>query len=147
MIETPNQLTQPLAYRVWDSDYASYFYTDVRPETGEQLDRWTGLFDRQGAPVYENDILRMHYDWRLGWVRALVVRDASRGGYMAEATAPDGKVLRIGFYSFADAYRVGNIREHPGKLVTAKEQFAEQESSAWWLSPAIFRSRQGTCAN
>src|SRR5579885_1749675 len=61
---TAKKLAQPLAYRVWDPDHHSFFHTDVFPDTAEFLDRWTGFFDRQGAAIYEGDILRAHYDWR-----------------------------------------------------------------------------------
>jgi hypothetical protein len=144
---TVNQIIQPLAYRVWDPRHKSYFHTDVRPDNAAFLERWTGLFDKQGAAIYEGDILRVHHDWRYGWVRAVVVHDEKRGHYTAEATTSDGITLRIGFYSFADAYRVGNFREHPGKLVKATEQFHTAESEVWWLSPGIFPSVSRRCFN
>lgn len=132
-------LVQPLAYRVWDPDRRSHFYTDATPEASAIVDRWTGFFDKQGLAIYENDIIRVHHDWKFGWVRALVLRHPRKEEYTAQATTTEGAVLRIGFYSFADAYRVGNVREHPGKLTRATEQFSK-EPDAWWLSPAIFRS-------
>ena len=141
MIETRTALTQPLACRTWDPEHGSFFYSDVLPEASPLLDRWTGLFDKQGAPIYENDILRAHYDWRYGWVRALVKRGRA-DRYVAQATTREGTVLEIGFYCFADSYRVGNLREHPGKLVTATEQFAKPQVQSWWQSSAIFRSLQ-----
>jgi hypothetical protein len=147
MNETPIALVQPLAYRVWDLKHCSFFYTDVQPEASALLDRWTGLFDRQGAPLYENDIIRVHHDWKLGWVRALVTRNERKDQYMAKATAPDGSEVHIGFYCFADSYRLGNLREHPGKLVTATEQFRTGESDPWWLSSAVFRSVPRSCFN
>jgi hypothetical protein len=147
MNETLSSLVQPLAYRVWDPKRCSFFYTDVQPDASPLVDRWTGLFDKQGSPLYENDILRVHYDWKLGWVRALVLRDAKRDRYLAQATAPDGTAIQIGFYCFADAYRVGNVREHPGKLVAATEQFPTQETQPWWLSSAVFRTVPRSCFN
>src|SRR5689334_180558 len=134
MNDTSTSLVQPLAYRIWDLHRHCFFYTDVQPEVISLVDRWTGLFDRQGLPLYQNDIIRVHYNWKFGWVRALVRRHAEKHEYLAEATSVDGTALHIGYYCFADSYRVGNFREHPGKLVTAKEQFAEQESQPWWLS-------------
>jgi hypothetical protein len=98
-------------------------------------------------PLYENDIIHAHYDWRFGWVRALIVRDSTRHVYRAEATAPDGASLHIGFFCFADAYRIGNVREHPRKLTTATEQFSKTDSGQWWVSPAIFRSLQSSAQN
>src|SRR5579859_127065 len=85
MDETANQLIQPLTFRVWDPKYRSYFYTDARPEASGLVDRWTGLFDRQGMALYENDIIQAHYDWKLGWVRALIVREQTRQTYSARA--------------------------------------------------------------
>ena len=137
---TTIQLRQPLAYQIWDARYRSYFYTDTQPDAGASLERWTGLFDKQGLGLYENDIIRVHYDWKLGWVRARIVWDAQRRAFAAQATAPDGSTLNIGFYSFADAYRVGNLREHPGKLTKATEQFSDVPVETWWLSPAVFHS-------
>jgi hypothetical protein len=137
---TAIQLRQPLAYRIWDPRYRSYFYTDAQPESLAGLERWTGLFDKQGIGLYENDIIRVHYDWKYGWVRARIVWDAQRRAFTAKAAAPEGSILNIGFYNFADAYHVGNIRQHPGKLTTAKEQFSQETEQPWWLSPAIFRN-------
>lgn len=147
MNETLSALVQPLAYRVWDLKHCSFFYTDVRPEASPLLDRWTGLFDKQGLPLYENDIIRVHYDWKFGWVRALITRDAKKPQYMAQATTSDGAALRVGFYCFAEAYRVGNLRQEPGKLVHATEQFPSGDTEPWWLSSAVFRSVSRTCLN
>jgi hypothetical protein len=147
MNETQIALVQPLAYRVWDPKHRSFFYTDVQPDVAQFLDRWTGLFDKQGLPLYENDIIRVHYDWRFGWVRALVMRHPKKAAYTAQATAVDGTVLKVGHYCFADSYRVGNLREHPGKLLAATEQFPEDGTEPWWLSPAVFRSGSRSCFN
>lgn len=148
MNETPTTLVQPLAYRVWDQKHRSFFYTDVQPEATTSRDRWTGLFDKQALPLYENDIIRVHYDWKFGWVRALIMRQAKKDEYAAQAIAVDGTVLRIGFYCFADSYRVGNSREHPGKLIRAAEQFSRAESEEpWWLSTAVFPSVSRSCFN
>ena len=141
MNETLISLVQPLAYRVWDTKYQSFFYTDAQPDSSALVERWTGLFDKQGAPIYEHDIIRAHYNWEYGWVRALVLRDVRRGQFWARATTIDGAILHVGFYSFADAYRLGNLREHPGRLTAATEQFPEHQVEPWWLSTAIF---QGT---
>ena len=144
---TSNQLLQPLTYRVWDPKYRSFFYTDAQSDDSANCDRWTGLFDKQGAALYENDIIRAHYDWRLGWVRAVIVRHPSRPVYCAQATGPDGEELHIGFFCFEDAYRAGNLREHPGRLVPATEQFAAPASDKWWLSRAVFPSAAGASFN
>jgi hypothetical protein len=144
---TENELVQPLAYRVWDPQYGSFFYTDVRPEDPAIRDRWTGLFDRQGVAIYEGDILRVHHDWKLGWVRGLVVRHERKDEYAAKVTCADGTTFYIGFYNFSDGYRIGNVREHPHKLVAATNQFQENESGAWWLSPSIFPSLSRSCFN
>lgn len=146
MNETQNTLVQPLAYRVWDPKYRAFFYTDVQAEVPSLQDRWTGLFDKDRVPIYENDIIRIHYNWKFGWVRARVVRDIKRHEYVAQATASDGEVLQVGFYCFADSYRIGNVREHPAKLVAATEQFPV-ENEPWWLSPAIFRTVPRSCFN
>jgi hypothetical protein len=147
MNETSNSLVQPFAYRVWDPKHRSFFHTDVQPDSWQFVDRWTGLFDKQGLPLYENDIIRVHYDWKFGWVRAWVMRDLKKDQYTAQATTSDGTVLQIAYYCFADAYRLGNLREHPGKLVTATEQFSESKTEAWWLSPSAFNSVPRSCLN
>jgi hypothetical protein len=145
MNETPISLVQPLAYRVWDPKHRSFFYTDVQPHTSQLLNRWTGLFDKLGCPLYEDDIVRAHYDWKFGWVRALVMRKSNQ--YHARATAFDGTVLQIGCYSFADSYHLGNLLEHPDKLKTATPQFGQRETEPWLLNPAVFRSMRGPCFN
>ena len=147
MNETPIALVQPLAYRIWSPKHHSFFYTDVQSEDPKFVDRWTGLFDKQGLPLYENDIIQVHYNWKFGWVRAVVIRDSNKEQYAARATVNDRTMLQIGYYCFADSYKVGNLREHPGKLVTAKEQFPENETEPWWLSPAVFRSVSRSCSN
>jgi hypothetical protein len=140
MDDHPNRLIQPLSYRVWDPEQSSYFYTDIQPADWTFVDRWTGLFDREGSPLYENDIIRAHYDWRLGWVRALIKKHPTKQQYRAIAKAPEGTEFQIGFYCFAEAYLVGNIRQHPGRLLRAMEQFPEKESERWWLSRTVSSS-------
>ena len=147
MNDAPTALAQPLAYRVWEPQRGSFFYTDIQPGTSSLVDRWTGLFDKQGLPIYENDIIRVHYNWKFGWVRAQVLRDVKTHEYRAQATAKDGTVLRIGYYCFADSYRLGNCREHPGKLTAASEQFAEAKTEPWWLSATTFRTASGSSFN
>lgn len=144
---TAIHLVQPLAYRVWDPRQRAFFYSDVRPDNSEQLDRWTGLFDKQGLAIYEQDILRVHYDWRFGWVRALVVRHEKKQEYVARATSTDGEILQIGFYNFLEGYRIGNLRQHPGKLTQATEQFPEDQIGPWWLSSVLFPSAPGASVN
>jgi len=141
------RLIQPLAYRVWDPKQPSFFYTDVAPADLNLVDRWTGLFDREGAPLYENDIIRVHYDWRLGWVRALIERHPSKPQYSARATAPDGTPIRIGFYCFSEAYRLGNFRQNPARLVRATEQFPTSQNEPWWLNSVALRTIPRSCLN
>lgn len=137
---------QPFAYRVWEPARKAFFHTDVLPQSAAHLDRWTGLFDKQGTPLFENDIIRVHYDWKYGWVRGRIVRDEQRGSFFAQATTTDGTPLRVAFYCFAEAYRIGNVREHPNRLVAASEQFPVSPEP-WWLRPAMFRSPPGACCN
>jgi hypothetical protein len=144
---TVQQLVQPLSYRVWDPAHRTFFYSDVRPQPSKLVDRWTGLFDRSGNPIYEQDILRVHYNWKFGWVRAVVTRQEDTHRYVAEATGPDGSPLLIGFYSFVDAYRVGNTRQHPQKLVGATEQFLDRETSPCRISPTILQPSSDSCLN
>ncbi|HZR19462.1 MAG TPA: hypothetical protein VFE51_19400 [Verrucomicrobiae bacterium] len=144
---TAIQLVQPLAYRVWEPTRKAFFYSDVRPQAPALVDRWAGLFDKQCTPLFENDIIRVHYDWKYGWVRAVILRDEQRGVFFAQARTADGTPLRIGFYCFAEAYRVGNLREHPRRLVAATEQFAAEQRSPWWLSPTVLGSAPGACYN
>jgi|SRR5579864_1633678 len=147
MTGTPKQHPQPLAYRLWNPQQRAFFYSDVRPEPSPMLDRWTGFFDKEGSPVYERDILRVHYNWKLGWVRALVLPHEKMDRYLAQATDAEGNVLTIGFYSFAEAYRIGNLRQHPYKLTTAQEQFSDATKTPWWLSPALLQSAPTLCPN
>jgi hypothetical protein len=147
MNETPISLVQPLAYRVWSPKHRSFFYTDVQPEVSEFVDRWTGLFDKQGLPLYENDIIHVHYDWKFGWVRALVTPAPEGERYIAQSITKDGNVLRIGYYCFADSYRLGNLREHRAKLTPATEQFQQNEAEPWWLKEAILPSVSRSWAN
>lgn len=137
---------QPLAYRMWNPRTGSFFYSDVQPELSPMLDRWTGFFDQEGAPIYERDILRVHYDWRLGWVRAVVMPDG-KGRYIATATDPEGRQIQIGFYSFAESYRIGNLRQHPYKLTTAREQFRDDDQSLFWSNGSQTPAGQSLCSN
>ena len=144
---TTIQLVQPLAYRIWDPARKAFFHSDVIPQSQAVVDRWTGLFDKQGTAVFENDIIRVHYDWKYGWVRGLVLHDSQRGVFFAQAKTTDGTTLRIGFYCFAEAYLVGNLREHPRRVTAATEQFAAAKANPWWLDPAARRSAPGACLN
>lgn len=140
-------LMQPPAYRFWDPKYRSFFYTDVPGEATDLRDHWSGFFDRQGTPIYGNDILRVHYNWKYGWVRATVKRDAQGLEFRAEARAADGAVLSIGRYCFADAYCVGNTREHPGKLAAAQEQFAKRQTVPRCMCGPVFSPNAGISCN
>ncbi len=132
------ELNQPFACRIWDPARKCFSFTDGACAQDPSVDRWTGLFDRQGLPLYERDIIRAHYDWKLGWVSGLIVRHPERAQFAARATAATGAVFYLGFYCFADAYLAGNLHQHPGKLRPACEQFQEQPVQPWWLSEAVF---------
>ena len=138
MKDTVKEHTQPLAYRVWSPDERSFFYSDVRPDLSSLVDRWTGFFDKEGLAIYERDILRVHHDWKLGWVRAVVVPHGKKNQYVAEGTDKDGNIFTIGFYSFAEAYRIGNLRQHPHKLIRAREQF-DEDTVIYCISPDLRR--------
>ena len=133
MITEPRELKQPPAYRVWDPLRRAFSFVDTRPAISPFLDRWAGLFDKQGLPLYERDIIRVHFDWRLGWVSALVIHHPQRPEFAAQATNPDGTLFFIGFYYFADSYMEGNLRQHPNRLKRATEQFPKWSSDPWWL--------------
>ena len=147
MTGTLKQHSQPLAYRIWNPQQRSFFYSDVRPQPSAMLDRWTGFFDKEGLPIYERDILRVHYNWKLGWVRALVLPHERMDQYLAQATDVEGNILTIGFYSFAEAYRIGNQRQHPYRLTTAQEHFGDAAKGLYWFGPASTRSASSLCAN
>jgi len=141
------ELTQPLGCRIWNPLRKCFDFTDRFGQAEPRIDRWSGLFDRRGAPLYERDIIQVHYDWRLGWVSALVVRHPKRADYAARATDPEGKEFYIGSYYFADSYLSGNLHQTPGKLKRATEQFPEEPVHPWWLSDIIFRRSSGLQQN
>jgi len=122
--------SQPLKcaslFRIWDAVRHAYNFADLRPTDSYNVEAWTSRFDRQGRPIYENDILSIHHDWRLGWVRALVERQAGASDFSGRVTGPDG-VFHVAAFEFSDAYVDGNLRQHPQLLVPAVAQFAEAE--------------------
>src|SRR5262245_41745302 len=102
MIGGGSKLVQPAAYRIWDADRQLFSFTDQQPEMSDLVDRWTGRFDKQGRALYERDIIHVHYNWKLGWVRALVVPHPERSEFAGQATDPDGTPFLLGFYYFGD---------------------------------------------
>lgn len=134
-----SELKQPLVCRIWDARRACFSFTDAYGPESTGQDRWTGFFDKQGLPLYERDIIRVHYDWRLGWVSALITRHPERAEFAARATDPFGKAFYLGFYYFADSYLLGNHYQHPAKLKRATVQFSDTTVQPWWLSPIVFR--------
>src|SRR3974390_513020 len=109
MSDTTRVMVRAPGYRVWDRLRHNFSWTDEPPELSPLVDRWTGCFDKQGRPVYERDILQVHYNTQLGSVPALVLRYAEEADYAAEATGPAGEILRVSRYSFADSDIVGNL--------------------------------------
>ena len=134
-----SELKQPLACRIWDAGRACFSFTDAYGIKSTGVDCWTGFFDKQGLPLYERDIIRVHYDWRFGWISALIQRHPERAEFAARGTDPLGKPFYLGFYYFADAYLLGNQHQHPAKLKRATIQFSQANSQPWWLSPVGFR--------
>ncbi|HEY9172350.1 MAG TPA: hypothetical protein VI136_08715 [Verrucomicrobiae bacterium] len=121
-------------FRVWDPARRGFGFSDQRPDDVCVVDAWAGRFDREGRPIYEQDILSVHHDWKLGWVRALVEKRAGTAEFRGVATGPDGP-FHIAAYQFADAYVEGNAHQHPEKLLPAVPQFPEPETadlSTWW---------------
>lgn len=121
-------------FRVWDPARRGFGFSDQRPGDDSVVDAWAGRFDREGRPIYEQDILSIHHDWKLGWVRALVEKCRVTAEFRGVATGPDGPFY-IAAYQFADAYVEGNAHQHPEKLLPAVAQFPEPETadlSPWW---------------
>jgi hypothetical protein len=134
----PREFVPPLAYRIWSPQRRAFSFTSQQQSLSALVDRWTGLFDKQGSPLFEHDIITFHYDWKLGWVRALVVSHPERTGYAARLQTAEGTILHLGFYYFADSYLEGNLRQHPAKLKMATEQFSKEKIRPWWLSGSLF---------
>jgi hypothetical protein len=126
-------------FRIWDPVRRGFGFTNQRPPDASVVDVWTGRFDREGRPVYEQDILSVHHDWRLGWVRALVMRRVGTSGFVAQATGPDG-VFHVGEFEFAEGYVEGNLHQHPQRLFPAMAQFSDPEppvAPRWWRSDTL----------
>ncbi len=121
-------------FRIWDPVRRGFGFTDQRPNDASIVEAWTGRFDREGRPIYEQDIISVHHDWKLGWVRALVERRTGPSEFAGTVTGPDG-VFHIAAYQFADAYLEGNCHQHPHHLFAAVAQFPDPEPSShlrWW---------------
>ncbi len=120
-------------FRVWDSVRRGFGFADLRPNDGSIVEAWTGRFDKEGRPVYVHDIISVHHDWKLGWVRALVEKPMGASDFTGTVTGPEG-VFHIAACQFADAYVEGNLHQHPHRLLPAVAQFPEAELSpqSWW---------------
>lgn len=113
-------------FRIWDPVRQGFGFCNQQPNDGSVVEVWTGRFDREGRPVYEQDIISVHHDWKLGWVRALVVRRAGTSEFVGQATGPDG-AFQIGAFEFTEGYVEGNLHQHPQCLFPAMAQFPEPE--------------------
>lgn len=113
-------------FRIWDPVRRGFGFSSQRPNDGSVVEVWTGRFDREGRPIYEQDIISVHHDWKLGWVRALVLRRAGAADFVGIVTGPDG-VFHVGAFEFADGYVEGNLHQHPQRLFPAVPQFPEPE--------------------
>jgi hypothetical protein len=139
-IKPPQTLKAAPLFRVWNSKRHGFGFVDERPSGAAIVEAWTGFYDKEGWPIYEQDILSVHHDWQLGWVRALVERHPSRPEFAGKVVGPDGTVFRVGYYLFADAYLEGNIHLQPELWVPAAYQFKGPPDSLlprWW-SDTIF---------
>lgn len=125
MNAAPCNLKVAPLFRAWDDMRRQFSFSDLRPKTQGTVDRWTGLYDKEGTPIYEKDILSVHYNWRLGWVRAVVEAENSGKGFIATLTGPGGEVFRVGSFSFSDSYVEGNVHLNPQRLIPAQKQFPE----------------------
>jgi hypothetical protein len=123
-------------FRVWNYGCSSFGFSDVRPKDAATVDRWTGFFDQEGCPVYENDILSLHYDWKLGWVNALV-EPGPNDRFVGKVIRPDGTVFHLGSFYFPEGYVEGNLRQHASKLVPAGKQFPDP---ADYIQPRLWSS-------
>jgi hypothetical protein len=121
-------------FRIWDPGRRGFGFSDQRPNDASIVDIWTGRFDREGRPIYEQDIFSIHHDWKLGWVHALVEKRPGTAEFTGKVTGPDG-VFHIAAYQFADAYLEGNYHQHPHRFLPAVAQFPDLETSnhpRWW---------------
>ena len=125
MNNAPGFLKVAPLFRVWDDVRKQFNFSDLRPKSEGKLDRWTGLYDKEGRAIYESDILSVHYNWRFGWVRAVVKADSGGKEFFATVSAPNGESLRVGSFSFAESYVEGNVHQHPQRLVPAQKQFPD----------------------
>jgi hypothetical protein len=141
VISTQTPWVQPAACRVWEPQKRVFVFSDSFGWSPLQEDRWTGFFDKQGLPLYERDIIQVHFDWKLGWIRGLIERQPENRKYAGRVKGPDGKFFHIGFYYFADSYLIGNLHQNPARFIPAREQFSKDNEAPGWLKWQVHHGR------
>ena len=106
---------QPSLYRIWDPKRHAFSYTDVG--AGKDVlfnDLWTSLWDKDRHPIYENDIVVLHFGGELGWVSGIVSKQGN-AGFCIKLTS--GKPLILKDFWLQDCYVEGNIYVKPVKSI------------------------------
>lgn len=100
------QPKQPPLYRIWNFQRSGFGYTDESPGSDILLcDRWTSFWDKDGKPIYENDVVVFHYSYEMGWVYGVITRYGNSFGI--RKLMKGLKILEI--YWLQDCYVEGSI--------------------------------------
>lgn len=100
------QPKQPSLYRIWNTRKTSFSYTDDFPGTDILLcDRWTSFWDKEQRPLYENDLVVLHYTFKSGWIVGVVTRHQNSFGIRPLTIR--SRVLEI--YWLQESYKEGNV--------------------------------------
>ena len=118
-------MNRPIKFRVWDFTIKR-FDTQIY-QVGEQFghpsscdwiaQQYTGLTDSNDNPIYEGDILKIHYDVG-GDVIGQVLYEADHGGYIFqwERKGPNQHHINLNCDVAFESVIVGNILENPELL-------------------------------
>lgn len=118
-------MNRPIKFRVWDFTIKR-FDTQIY-QVGEQFghpsssdwiaQQYTGLTDSNDNPIYEGDILKIHYDVG-GDVIGQVLYEADHGGYIFQwkRKGPNQHHINLNCDLAFESVIVGNILENPELL-------------------------------
>ena len=118
-------MNRPIKFRVWDFTIKR-FDTQIY-QVGEQFghpsscdwiaQQYTGLTDSNDNPIYEGDILKIHYDVG-GDVIGQVLYEADHGGYIFQwkRNGPNQHHINLNCDVAFESVIVGNILENPELL-------------------------------